>query len=162
MLVKLLLFRHKRFPSLSRIIFLRRWFVRFIGRQRGWAVHGATDLKSRGPRLKFRSDHYSWSCFSVAPSFFCVLHKSRKQKKEAKQIHGFNKKRAPWKENLDLAVNWWFACDVMAAMLVYRDNKIFLLWGLTAIFMQTMWTNFLLFCTPTWRQCKPPIGFTAL
>ena len=23
--------------------------------------------------------------------------------------------------------------------------------------METMSTNFLLFCTPTWRQCKPPI-----
>ena len=23
--------------------------------------------------------------------------------------------------------------------------------------MQTMCKNFLLFCTPTWRQCKPPI-----
>ena len=51
----------------------------------------------------------------------------------------------------------WFACDVMAAILVYRNNKIFLLWDLNSIFMQTIWTNFLLFCTPTWRQCKPPI-----
>ena len=40
---------------------------------------------------------------------------------------------------------------------MYRNNKIFLLWELTSIFMQTMWVNFLLFCTPTWRQCKPPI-----
>ena len=53
--------------------------------------------------------------------------------------------------------NWWFACDVMAAMLVDRNNKIFLLGELSAIFMQTMWTNFLLFCPPTWRQWKPPI-----
>ena len=29
-------------------------------------------------------------------------------------------------------------CDVMAAMLVYRNNKIFVLWELTSIFMQTM------------------------
>ena len=33
---------------------------------------------------------------------------------------------------------WRIACDVMAAMLVDRNNKIFLLWELTAIFMQTM------------------------
>ena len=45
----------------------------------------------------------------------------------------------------------------MAAMLVYRNNEIFLLWELTSILMQTVWTNFLLCCTPTWRQCKPPI-----
>ena len=31
-----------------------------------------------------------------------------------------------------------FACDVMAAMLVVRNNKIFLLWEFTSIFMQTM------------------------
>ena len=57
-----------------------------------------------------------------------------------------------------ITINWWFVCDVMAAMLVYRNNKIFLLWELTSIFIQTMRTNFLLFCTPTWRPCKPPIG----
>ena len=45
----------------------------------------------------------------------------------------------------------------MAAMLVYRNNKIFLLWELTSIFMQTIQTNFLLFCTPTWQQRKPSI-----
>ena len=45
----------------------------------------------------------------------------------------------------------------MAAMLVDRNNKIYLLWEFTAIFMQTMWARFLLFCPPTWRQCKPPI-----
>ena len=50
----------------------------------------------------------------------------------------------------------WFACDVMAAMLVDSNNKIFLLWVLTFIFMQ-MWANFLLFCPPTWWQCKPAI-----
>ena len=55
----------------------------------------------------------------------------------------------------------WFACDVMAAMLVDRKNEIFLLWEITSIFMQTLWTNFLLFCRPTWRQCRPPIGDTA-
>ena len=32
----------------------------------------------------------------------------------------------------------WLACDVTAAMLVYKNNKIFLLWDLTSIFMQTM------------------------
>ena len=31
-----------------------------------------------------------------------------------------------------------FACDVMAAMLVHRNNKFFLLWELTSIFMQTV------------------------
>ena len=31
-----------------------------------------------------------------------------------------------------------FACDVMAALLMYRNKKIFLLWELTSIFMQTM------------------------
>ena len=30
----------------------------------------------------------------------------------------------------------WFACDVMAAMLVHR--KIFVVWDLTSIFMQTI------------------------
>ena len=30
------------------------------------------------------------------------------------------------------------ACDVMMAMLVVWNNKIFLLWKLTSIFMQTM------------------------
>ena len=30
------------------------------------------------------------------------------------------------------------ACDVMVAMLVYRSNKIFLLWGLASIFMHTV------------------------
>ena len=30
---------------------------------------------------------------------------------------------------------WWFACDVMAAMLVYRNNKIFLLWELLIPFL---------------------------
>ena len=29
-------------------------------------------------------------------------------------------------------------CDVMAAMLVDRNNKIFLLWEFTSIFMQTL------------------------
>ena len=33
-------------------------------------------------------------------------------------------------------------------MLVVRNNKIFLLWELTSIFMQTMWEKFLLF----WHQ----------
>ena len=56
-----------------------------------------------------------------------------------------------------LVYYWCFACHVMAAMLVYRNNKIFLLWDLTSILMQTIETNFLLFCTPTWRQCKPPL-----
>ena len=50
-----------------------------------------------------------------------------------------------------------FACDVMAAMLVDRNNKIFLIWKFTAVFMQTLWTNFLLFCPPKLRQWKPPI-----
>ena len=27
-----------------------------------------------------------------------------------------------------------------------------------SIFMQPLWTNFLLFCPPTWRRCKPPIA----
>ena len=30
------------------------------------------------------------------------------------------------------------ACDVMVAMLVDRNNKIFFLWELTSIFMQTI------------------------
>ena len=38
-----------------------------------------------------------------------------------------------------------------------RNNEIFLLWELTAIFTQTLWTNFVLFCPPTWQRCKPPI-----
>ena len=46
----------------------------------------------------------------------------------------------------------------MPAMLVDRNNKIFLLGELTAIFMQTMLVNFVLFCPPTWRKCKPPIA----
>ena len=33
---------------------------------------------------------------------------------------------------------WWFACDVMASMLVDRSNKVFLLWELTSLFMQTL------------------------
>ena len=37
------------------------------------------------------------------------------------------------------------ARNVMAAMLVVWNNKIFLLWGLTSIFLQTMLANFLLF-----------------
>ena len=36
---------------------------------------------------------------------------------------------------------WRIACDVMAAMLVDRNNTIFLLWELTSIFIQTMWAN---------------------
>ena len=46
----------------------------------------------------------------------------------------------------------------MAAMLVDRKNKIFLLWELPAIFMQTLWANFLSFCPPTWWRCKPLIS----
>ena len=37
--------------------------------------------------------------------------------------------------------NRLIARDVMAAMLVVRNNKIFLLWELTSIFMQIMSTN---------------------
>ena len=36
----------------------------------------------------------------------------------------------------------------MAAMLVLRKNKIFLLWELSSIFIETMWANFLFF----WHQ----------
>ena len=61
--------------------------------------------------------------------------------------------------NILKGANRWFACDVMEAMLVYRNNKIFLQSELTSIFMQT---NFLLFCTPTWRQCNPPILSSAV
>ena len=53
------------------------------------------------------------------------------------------------------AWHWRIACDVMVAMLLDRSNKIFLHWELTAIFMQTMWANFLLFYPLTWRQCSP-------
>ena len=49
----------------------------------------------------------------------------------------------------------WMWC--IAAKLVDRRNKIFLLWDFFSIFMQTLWTNFLLFCLPTWRKCKLPI-----
>ena len=59
---------------------------------------------------------------------------------------------------IGLLVNWWFACDVMAAILVDRNSKIFLLREFTATFMQTLWTNFLLICPPIWWQFKPPIG----
>ena len=34
--------------------------------------------------------------------------------------------------------NLWFACNVVAAVLVDRNNKICLLWEFTAIFMQTL------------------------
>ena len=36
-----------------------------------------------------------------------------------------------------MSFNWWFACDVMAAMLLDRNNEI-LLWELPAIFVQTL------------------------
>ena len=57
---------------------------------------------------------------------------------------------------------WSYACDIMVAMLMHRNNKIFVLWEFTAIFTQTLWTNFLLFCPPTWRQWKPPIAIARL
>ena len=48
----------------------------------------------------------------------------------------------------DVKFNRLITCDVMAAMLVVRNDKIFLLWGLTSIFILTMRANFLLF----WHQ----------
>ena len=53
-----------------------------------------------------------------------------------------------------IEIDWWFACDVIPAMLVYRNNTTFLLCELTSIFMQTMATHFLLFCAPRWRAMQ--------
>ena len=48
-----------------------------------------------------------------------------------------------WREKEELGKSYWsFACDVMAVMLVHRNTKIFLIWELTSIFIQTvLYTN---------------------
>ena len=47
----------------------------------------------------------------------------------------------------------WLACHVGG-----QEQYDFSPLGGNFIFMQTMWTNFILFCTPTSQQRKPPIG----
>ena len=49
------------------------------------------------------------------------------------------------------------ACDIMVAMLVGENNKIFILWELTSILMQTMWTNLILFWHQHSSKCNPPL-----
>ena len=85
------------------------------------------------------------------------LRAARIMKQYSKQVY-HNRLRISPTGYTQSARYWWFVCDVRAAMLVDRNNKIFLLWELTSIFKQTTWTTFLLFCPPTWRQWNPPIN----
>ena len=50
--------------------------------------------------------------------------------------------------------NCWFACDVIAATLVVKNNSLSLLWELNSIFMQIMRKEIALYFPPTCPPCQ--------